>query len=87
MSITTRAHIDEFAGTILSPGDAGYDDASAVFNGAIDRRPALIAQACDAHDVAAALRYARESGPPALPVAVRCGGHSGAASASSTTAS
>ena len=75
MSITTHAHIDEFAGTILSPGDAGYDDARAVFNGAIDRRPALIAQVSDARDVAAALRHARES---ALPVAVRCGGHSGA---------
>ena len=74
MSITT-AHIDAFAGTVSSPGDAGYDDARKVFNGAIDRRPALIAQATDAQDVAAALRHARLED---LPVAVRCGGHSGA---------
>jgi FAD/FMN-containing dehydrogenase len=74
MSIST-AHIDAFAGIVLAPGDAGYDAARAVFNGAIDRRPAYIAQASDAHDVAAALRFAQDAG---LPVAVRCGGHSGA---------
>ncbi|MBW3608483.1 MAG: FAD-binding oxidoreductase [Actinobacteria bacterium] len=75
MSITATPYIDEFAGTILSPGDAGYDAARAVFNGAIDRRPALIAQVADARDVAAALRHAQHKG---LLVAVRCGGHSGA---------
>jgi FAD/FMN-containing dehydrogenase len=75
MSIIASPYIDEFAGAILTPGDAGYDDARAVFNGAIDRRPAVIAQVSDAHDVAAALRHARAEG---LAVAVRCGGHSGA---------
>ncbi|HWC25247.1 MAG TPA: FAD-binding oxidoreductase [Solirubrobacteraceae bacterium] len=75
MSITTRPHINDFAGTILVAGDPGYDDARAVFNGAIDRRPALIAQVSDARDVAAALRHAQDEG---LPVAIRCGGHSGA---------
>ncbi|HTN22639.1 MAG TPA: FAD-binding oxidoreductase [Solirubrobacteraceae bacterium] len=74
MSITT-AHIDAFAGAVLTPADAGYDAARTVFNGAIDRRPAYIAQATDAHDVAAALRFAQDAG---LPVAVRSGGHSGA---------
>jgi FAD/FMN-containing dehydrogenase len=74
MSITT-AHIDAFAGNVLTPEDAGYDAARAVFNGAIDRRPAYIAQVADAQDVAAALRFAQELG---LPVAVRSGGHSGA---------
>ena len=75
MSITTRPHINDFAGTILVAGDPGYDDARAVFIGAIDRRPALIAQVSDARDVAAALRHAQDEG---LPVAIRCGGHSGA---------
>ena len=75
MSVTPVPHIDDFAGTILVPGDDRYDDARAVFNGAIDRRPALIAQAGDARDVAAALRHAQRED---LAVAVRCGGHSGA---------
>ncbi|HEV2784971.1 MAG TPA: FAD-dependent oxidoreductase, partial [Solirubrobacteraceae bacterium] len=75
MSIFTSPHINEFAGTVLSAEDRGYDDARAVFNGAIDRRPALIAQVSDARDVAVALHHAQDAG---LPVAVRCGGHSGA---------
>jgi FAD/FMN-containing dehydrogenase len=75
MSVTPVPYIDDFAGTILVPGDDRYDDARAVFNGAIDRRPALIAQVGDARDVAAALRHAQREN---LAVAVRCGGHSGA---------
>jgi FAD/FMN-containing dehydrogenase len=67
--------IPGFAGRALVAGDAAYDAARAVFNGAIDRRPAVIAQVSDARDVAAALRHANEQG---LPVAVRAGGHSGA---------
>src|SRR5918999_1708547 len=69
------SHIEGFAGTVLTSGDDGYDAGRAVFNGAIDRRPALIARATDAYDVAAALRRGREQG---LPIAVRAGGHSGA---------
>ena len=75
MSTTAHPHIHDFAGTIVVPGDPAYDEARAVFNGAIDRRPALVAQVADALDVASALRHAQEH---ALPVAVRCGGHSGA---------
>jgi FAD/FMN-containing dehydrogenase len=74
MSIAT-AHIEGFAGTVLRPGDSHYDDARAVFNGAIDRHPALIARAHSAGDVAAAIAHGREHG---LPIAVRAGGHSGA---------
>jgi hypothetical protein len=58
---------------LLRPNDPGYDDARRVFNGAIDRRPAVIARCNDAADVAVAIALARDSG---LPLAVHGGGHS-----------
>jgi FAD/FMN-containing dehydrogenase len=61
-----------FAGELIAPGDPGYDDARKVWNGAIDRRPALIARCAGVPDVVAALRHARERD---LLVAVRGGGH------------
>ena len=62
-----------FRGALLRPGEEGYDEARRVWNGAIDRRPALIARCAGADDVVEALRFAREHD---LPVAVRGGGHS-----------
>jgi FAD/FMN-containing dehydrogenase len=70
-TISTLA--DGFAGELLGPGDAGYDEARKVWNGAIDRRPALIARCAGVPDVVAALDHARERD---LLVAVRGGGHS-----------
>jgi DNA-binding HxlR family transcriptional regulator len=64
--------IPGFDGWVLIPADAGYDEARAVWNGAIDRRPAFIAGCRGPDDVVAALRFARERD---LPVAVRGGGH------------
>jgi FAD/FMN-containing dehydrogenase len=58
---------------ILSPGDPGYDDARRIWNGAIDKRPALIVRARNADDVSWAVRHAREND---LEIAVRGGGHS-----------
>jgi FAD/FMN-containing dehydrogenase len=62
-------------GDVITPDDAGYDAARAVWNGMIDRRPALIARCADTADVVAAVRFARDQG---LGVAVRGGGHNAA---------
>jgi hypothetical protein len=62
-----------FVGRIVVPSDPGYDAARAGWNGAIDRRPAAVAHATDADDVAAAVRAARAS---STPFTVRGGSHS-----------
>ena len=64
--------IPGFTGVLMRPGDAGYDDARQVFNGMIDRRPALIARVASADDVARALKFARDNG---FTVSVYGGGH------------
>jgi FAD/FMN-containing dehydrogenase len=61
-----------FRGALLLPGEEGYEEARRVWNGAIDRRPALIARCAGADDVAEAVRFARERD---LLVSVRGGGH------------
>lgn len=61
------------AGQVLLPGDDGYEAARRVWNGAIDRKPAVIVRPGTPRQVAAAVRVA---GPAGLPVAVRGGGHS-----------
>ncbi|MEO3823136.1 FAD-binding oxidoreductase [Actinomadura sp. B10D3] len=61
-----------FSGSVLLPNEPGYDEARQVFNGMIDRSPAVIARCADAADVAAAVDTAREN---ELLVAVRSGGH------------
>jgi FAD/FMN-containing dehydrogenase len=60
-------------GAVLRPEDGKYAAARALWNGLIDHRPAAIAQARNADDVATALLRGREAG---LEIAVRCGGHS-----------
>ncbi len=61
-----------FQGLTLSPGDRDFDAARALYNGSIDRRPALIVRPYGAADVIDAVNYARTAG---LPLSVRCGGH------------
>ena len=48
-------------GELIRPGDASYDEARKVYNGMIDRRPALIARCADVADVIAAVNFARDS--------------------------
>ena len=61
-----------FQGSVLEPRDAGYDEARLIWNGVIDRRPALIARCTGTADVVAAVRHARDCG---LEVSIRGGGH------------
>jgi FAD/FMN-containing dehydrogenase len=49
-------------GALLRPGDPGYDTARQVWNGLVDRRPALIARCVGVADVIAALDLARHTG-------------------------
>jgi FAD/FMN-containing dehydrogenase len=68
-----RAFVSRLRGQVMLPDRDGYDEARRVWNGAADRRPALIVRPAGAEDVAAAVRFAREHD---LPLAVRSGGHS-----------
>jgi len=66
-------HLRETArGDVLLPEDADYDDARRVWNGMIDKRPALVVRAAAVGDVAPVIALARASG---LPLAIRGGGH------------
>ena len=72
--VSLRRRFDEtFAGEIVRRGDPGYDAARIVWNGMIDRYPALVVRPTSAGDVVEAIRFAREE---ELTVAVRSGGHS-----------
>ena len=67
--------IDSLRGEVILPVDVGYDAARTVYNGMIDRYPAIIARCVDVGDVIAAVTFAREQG---MLLAVRGGGHNGA---------
>jgi FAD/FMN-containing dehydrogenase len=67
-----------FHGDLIRPGDAAYDEARHVWNGMIDKYPALIARCADVEDVITAVNFARQQN---LLVAVRGGGHNAAGSA------
>jgi FAD/FMN-containing dehydrogenase len=67
-----RALQAAFSGEVLAPDAPGFDEVRRVYNGLIDKRPALIARATGAADVAAAIGFAREHG---LEISIRGGGH------------
>jgi FAD/FMN-containing dehydrogenase len=74
-AVATRGY-DELAaalrGDLIRAGDPGYDEARAVYNAMIDKRPAAIARCRDVADVMACVRFGRDHG---LPLAMRGGGH------------
>jgi len=65
-------------GEVIVPGDPGYDEARRVWNGIIDRRPAVIARCAGLADVVEVVRFAREH---PIEVSIRGGGHQIAGSA------
>jgi hypothetical protein len=75
MNAPSPADLPGFQGQLIGPDDGGYDEARAVYNAMIDRRPALIALCADADDVAKVVSFA--AGNDVL-LAVRGGGHNGA---------
>lgn len=74
----TAAAVQDFAsrlrGELIQPGDPTYDSARKVYNGMIDKHPALIARCADVADVIACVNFARDC---ELALAVRGGGHNG----------
>jgi FAD/FMN-containing dehydrogenase len=64
---------EQVRGQIFTDGDDGYDEARSVYNGMIDKRPAVVIEAVDEADVIAGVRYASEGG---FDLSIRGGGHS-----------
>src|SRR5690606_17008312 len=62
-------------GSVILPGDSNYDEARKIYNGMIDRHPAIILKCLDADDVVKGVNYAREN---LMEVSIKSGGHNGA---------
>jgi FAD/FMN-containing dehydrogenase len=77
--VATHEAIDQFEaslrGDLITPSHPAYDEVRALYNGMIDKRPALIARCRDVADVIATVNFARAAD---LPLAIRGGGHHGA---------
>src|SRR5918998_1512895 len=72
-SSSVQEFMKGFHGKVILPTNDGYDEVRRVFNGMIDRRPALIARCVNTHDVVRCVRFARDHD---MLVSVRGGGHS-----------
>jgi FAD/FMN-containing dehydrogenase len=73
MALTEAELSEQARGQVIVAGDSDYDDARAVYNGMIDRRPRAVVRCMDVGDVLAAVTLARENG---LDLSVRGGSHS-----------
>ncbi len=69
-------HVDalraSLRGTLLTSADAAYNDARSIWNGMIDRKPALIARCVGVSDILAGVKFARETG---IALSMKAGGH------------
>src|ERR1700726_1731900 len=65
---------ESLRGMVIERGEANYDDARALYNGMIDKRPRLIARCADVADVIGAVNFSRDND---LRIAIRGGGHNG----------
>jgi hypothetical protein len=70
-----RRELSDFGGQLIGPDDGSYEEARAVYNAMIDKRPALIARCVTPSDVASAIAFGRKH---ELAIAIRGGGHNGA---------
>ena len=70
-----RRELSSFAGELIGPSDGNYDEARALFNAMIDKRPAVIARCARPEDVSLVIEFASTHD---LPLAIRGGGHNGA---------
>jgi FAD/FMN-containing dehydrogenase len=61
-------------GQLIEPTDPGYEEARALYNGMIDKRPRMIARCADVADVISAVNFGRDNN---LLIAIRGGGHNG----------
>ena len=66
--------MENLRGQLIRPGDPQYDEARALYNGMIDKRPRLIARCVDVADVITAVNFGREQ---RMLIAIRGGGHNG----------
>jgi FAD/FMN-containing dehydrogenase len=72
METTTTRDLEHIDGALLRPGDEGWDEAVLIWNGMVAKEPALVVQPESAHDVAAAVGFARTRG---MLIGVKGGGH------------